>query len=276
MQRSTLIAILAVALACWSSASRAADDRLQTVKQRGNLIVGVRYDVPTAAWLNPRTNAVEGFEVDLARAVAAKMLGSPDKAVFKEASPAARIPMVQQGDVDVAFTTMVPLPERRAAIDFTHYYFPNEILFMVTDKSTFSGNPADIRNKTACQPQGSVSQTLLLAAAAKSGITANDTKVVNLPGLPECVEALKSGRVDYIFSSKFQMLGLMRQTTGLKMLNTYSIFDSWAAGIAKGNPQLQAALNDAIDAIYRDGTYARIYKKWTNEDPPASWRPWNA
>ena len=212
--RALPAAMLTLAVCLWASTSSAADDRLQMVKQRGSLIVGVRYDVPTSAWLNPKTNQVEGFEVDLARYVAGKILGSPDKAVFKESSAAARIPMLQQGDVDVLFSTMVPLPERRKAIDFTHYYFPNEILFMVTDKSTFSGNPADVRNMMNCEPTGSLAEPLLLEAAQKYGIKQGDWKVMYLPSLPECVETLKAGRADFIFSSKFELSGVMHQTTG--------------------------------------------------------------
>ena len=252
----------------------AAADRLDTVKQRGTLIVGVRYDAPGYAWMNPQTGKVEGFDVDMARYVAGKILGSPDKADLHEAGTAARIAMLEQGDVDVLFTTMIVTPERQAAIDFSNYYFPNELTFMVLDKSTFSGNVPDIRGKTNCVPTGGYLEPVLLNAAAKYGITASDTSVMNLPGLAECVEAMKGGRADFMFNSKAQEEGLARMTPGLKVLTTkLSIFSPWAAGVAKGNPQLLAAVNGAINAAYKDGTWARLYKKWTHEDPPADWRP---
>jgi ABC-type amino acid transport substrate-binding protein len=228
--------------------------------------------------MNPQTGKVEGFDVDLARYVAGKIVGSPDKAELKEAGTASRIAMLQQGDVDLVFATMIVTPERQAAIDFTNYYFPNPQTFMVTDKSTFSGNLQDIRGKTDCTPTGGfIMPQLLKIATPKYGITEKDTNVIYLPGPAECVEALKSGRADYIFLSQAQEEGLARMTPGLKVLsNKFAIFSPWAAGIPKGNPELLKAVNDAINASYKDGTWARLYKKWTLSNPPPSWRPGGA
>src|SRR5438045_3242328 len=43
---------------------------LRTVQNRGKLIVGTQFDVPTFGYCNPATNQLEGFDVDLARGVA--------------------------------------------------------------------------------------------------------------------------------------------------------------------------------------------------------------
>ena len=274
--RVLIVAVFAVTATLAAGMSSAiAADRLDMVKQRDTLIVGVRYDAPGYAWMNPQTGKVEGFDVDMARYVASKILGSPDKVDLRETSTASRIAMLQQGDVDVLFATMIYSPERAAAVDYSNFYFPNPQTFMVTDKSTFSGNLQDIRNKTNCLPTGAYIEPLLLnIATPKYGITANDTSVIYLPGPAECVEALKTGRADFIFLSRAQEEGLARMTPGLKVLgNKFAIFSPWAAGVAKGNPQLLAAVNDAINAAYRDGTWAKLYKKWTHEDPPADWRP---
>src|SRR5687768_800244 len=56
----------------------ASDPGLDAIKQRGKLIVGVKYDVPLYGFLNPETNQVEGFDVDMARAVAARIFGDPN------------------------------------------------------------------------------------------------------------------------------------------------------------------------------------------------------
>ena len=44
------------------------------------------------------------------------------------------------------------------------------------------------------------------------------------------------------------------------------------AGIAvrKDNPELLAAINDALAKIKADGTYNAIFKKWFGEEPAAS------
>jgi len=249
-------------------------DRLQVVKNRGVLIVGVRYDAPGYGWMNPKTGKVEGFEIDLAHYIAEKIVGSPDKVEFTEVGTESRISMLQQGDVDVVLSTMVATPERRKAIDLSNYYFPNALTFMVTDNSTFSGDVKDIRGKTDCVLVGGTAQQLLLSVATpKYGITANDTKVIFLPGTAECIEALKSGRADFMFNSQLVEAALAKQTPGLRILSQFVMYSPWAVGVAKGNPELLAAVNAAITAAYNDGTWATLYRKWSQEDPPTGWRP---
>ena len=48
---------------------------IQAIKDRGVLKVGVKVDVPKYGYKNPTTGQMEGFEIDLSRAVAKKILG---------------------------------------------------------------------------------------------------------------------------------------------------------------------------------------------------------
>ena len=48
----------------------AAEGTLRKIQDRGKIIVGVKYDVPMFGLLNPSTNKVEGFDVDMAKEIA--------------------------------------------------------------------------------------------------------------------------------------------------------------------------------------------------------------
>src|ERR1700676_4819406 len=75
--------------------SRAADDNsVDAIKKRGTIKIGVKYDAPPLGSLTPQTNQVTGFDVDIARAIAKKILGSPDKIELVQVKSDNRIPLV--------------------------------------------------------------------------------------------------------------------------------------------------------------------------------------
>src|SRR5918997_4018885 len=47
-----------------------ADTTMGKIQQKGEIVIGVKYDVPPFGFKNPRTNQVEGFDVDFGKAIA--------------------------------------------------------------------------------------------------------------------------------------------------------------------------------------------------------------
>ncbi|HEX5692435.1 MAG TPA: transporter substrate-binding domain-containing protein, partial [Roseiflexaceae bacterium] len=125
--------------AAGGAAAPAADTSLSAIKQRGKLIVGVKYDVPTFGFLNPETNKVEGFDVELGRAVAQKIFGNGEAVEFKEAVSKNRIPYLEQGVVDVVFSTMTANAERAQQIDFSDCYYVAGQSLLVQTSSDITG-----------------------------------------------------------------------------------------------------------------------------------------
>src|ERR671914_538451 len=62
---------------------------LGDIQQKGEIVIGVKYDVPPFGFNNPETNEVEGFDVDLGQAVADRLGVQPK---FIEAISDNRIP----------------------------------------------------------------------------------------------------------------------------------------------------------------------------------------
>ncbi len=67
---------------------------------RGHLLAGISQGVPGLSSRAP-DGKFEGFDVDLARAVAVVLLGSPDAVAFEQLSPGDRFVAVEEGRVDV-------------------------------------------------------------------------------------------------------------------------------------------------------------------------------
>src|SRR5919108_405824 len=74
------------------------------LQQNGEITIGVKFDVPPFGFKNPQSGDVEGFDVDLGKAVA-EQLGVEPKLV--EAISDNRIPFIQDGTVDVILTGMI-------------------------------------------------------------------------------------------------------------------------------------------------------------------------
>src|SRR3989442_13066016 len=115
--RSLALAVVALVVALGAAADAGgADSLLDKVKQKGEMIVGTKYDFPPMGSINKDTGQPEGFEVDLANEIA-KELGV--KAKFVQALSKTRIPLIVNGTVDLIFATMTHKRAREKASDFT-------------------------------------------------------------------------------------------------------------------------------------------------------------
>jgi polar amino acid transport system substrate-binding protein len=89
-------------------------------------------------------------------------------------------------------------------------------------------------------------------------------------GLPELLLELRSGRVDAIIADNVAVLVAAKNSGDkVKQLETPGIEGgSVGIGIAirKGNPELKAAMQKALNDIMADGTYEKISMKWIGRD----------
>ena len=120
MQRPIAVAVAAVSAALLTLVLPATAERLDEVKARGKIIVGVSDTTPPFSFKRPGESEHVGYDIDLVRAVA-KRLGVGVETV--SLSSAERIPMLQQGKLDFVATSMTRTPERLREIDFSLIYF---------------------------------------------------------------------------------------------------------------------------------------------------------
>lgn len=78
-----------------------AEDRLGTVRDRGELICAVHISLTGFGYLDPADGSNRGFDVDLCRAVAAGVLGDASKVRYHPVAGPERGPLLQAGEVDM-------------------------------------------------------------------------------------------------------------------------------------------------------------------------------
>ena len=104
-----LLILLAFTLtACGKHAS---NNVYQKVKESKTIVWGVRADTRLFGLTNIKTGHIEGFEIDLAKALTKQMLGKDAKTDFVTTTANTRIPLLKNGNVDAVLATRTITPE---------------------------------------------------------------------------------------------------------------------------------------------------------------------
>ena len=149
------LSLLALALA---AAGAHAGKTLDTIKQRDQITVGVSTGVPgfSAADSQGRWS---GLDVDIARAVAAAALGSPDKVKWVPLASQQRFTALQSGEVDVLSrnTTVTLSRDASMGLAFTAVVFYDGQGFMVPAKTGVK-SARQLKGATVCVQSGTTSE----------------------------------------------------------------------------------------------------------------------
>src|SRR5262245_16893593 len=103
----------------WLTPAAWAQSTLETVQKRGTLIAGVRFDMPPYGYIGDNGSNT-GMDIVIVETIA-KKLGV--KLELKQVTAQTRIPMLQNGTVDVLAAGIAHTIEREKVIDFTVTYF---------------------------------------------------------------------------------------------------------------------------------------------------------
>jgi polar amino acid transport system substrate-binding protein len=265
MKRRQLVTASGTALASGVLVAKAAQAQapaastLEGVKKRGTMRVGVRQDVPGFGIVDEKGNTV-GFDIDIA-AELAKRLGV--KMELAPVTAATRIPLLQQGRIDLIAATLTHYRERDRVIDFSIGYFWTGQKVMVK-KSSNIASIADLAGKRVGTTVGALSLKNLAKAQPKStGQT--------FEGYPEAFLAMERGLVDAVVADIIILAGLRAKSQ--KPDDYIIIGDSlgggdYAIGVRENDSKWRDEINFTLQDMWRDGTWDQIYGKWIGPGTP--------
>jgi len=225
------------------------------IQDEGEITIGVKYDVPPFGFKNPRTGDVEGFDVDVAKAVADE-LGVTPKLI--EAISDNRIPFLKDGTADLILSTMTINAERDEEIDFSDPYFIARGGIVVKKSDTSIKGVEDLAGKQVCTVLGSTYEETLKKQAPKAKRRLVDT-------YSECLELIQNGAVDAESTDDAILAGHIKQDDTLKLVGDPLTTEPYGAGIKQGDSAFQEFVNDVLQKFKDDGRWAATYEKWVGQ-----------
>jgi glutamate transport system substrate-binding protein len=231
-----------------------ADTTMGKIQEKGEITIGVKFDVPPFGFKNPQTDEVEGFDVDMGRLIAEELGVEPK---FIEAISDNRIPFLQRGTVDLILSTMTINQERDQEIEFSEPYYIARGRILVPGDSDIRGIE-DLAGKRVCTALGSTYEETLREEAPDAELKLVDT-------YSECLELLQNGAIDAISTDDVILTGMIIQDDTLKMVGDELTIEPYGAGIKEGDKEFQKFVSDTLEAAQRDGRWDEIYQKWVGQ-----------
>lgn len=230
------------------------------VKRSDTIVWGVKNDTKLFGLMNIDTRQVEGFDIDIAKALTKEILGSPDKAKFVEVTSKTRIPLLKNGNIDAIIATMTISDERKKQVDFSDIYFKAGQSLLVKKGSDIKSVEDLTGEKTVLAVKGSTSADNIRKAAP-------NTKVLELENYAEAFTALQSGQGDAMTTDNSILMGMAADNPDYVLTGGNFTNEPYGMAINKAQKSFQESLNKALEKIKSDGTYNAIYREWFDKDP---------
>lgn len=240
--------------------TEAGSSLLDTIKSRGKLVVGVKYDTKLFGLKNPANNEVEGFDVDIAKALAKSILGDETKLELKEVTSKTRIPMLDNNEIDLIIATMTITEERKEQVDFSEVYFK-------------AGQSLLVKKGSAIQSIDDISKgTKVLAVKGSTSVDniiekTPDATVLEFDNYQDAFAALKAGQGDVLTTDNAILYGMVAQDAGYEVVGEPFTDEPYGIAIKKGETALVDAVNEELAAMKSSGEYKKIYENWIGETP---------
>ncbi|MCZ2404000.1 glutamate ABC transporter substrate-binding protein [Paenarthrobacter sp. Z7-10] len=235
------------------------------IKSSGTVRIGVKQDQPGLGFKDAATGEYTGFDIEIAKWVAASLGVPADKIEFKPIPSASRESAITNGDIDYYVGTYSITDKRKQLIDFAGPYFiTGQGLLVKKDNSTIKSEK-DLAGKNVCSATGSTPIQNI-----KSNFP--DTKTTEFDTYSKCVEALKGGQVDAVTTDQAILIGYAAQEPDtLKVVGEPFTTEKYGVGLPKGD----TALRTFINKMFTNGgdTWKKIYdgtlgKSGTKVDQP--------
>ncbi|MDQ3094347.1 MAG: glutamate ABC transporter substrate-binding protein [Actinomycetota bacterium] len=220
--------------------------------------IGVKFDQPGIGFLEPGADDPSGFDIEMAKIIAAELGIAPEDIEWKETVSDNREPFLENDTVDMVLASYSITDERRNIVGQAGpYYVTGQQLLVAADDDSISG-PEDLEGKKVCSVTGSTS---IQTVEEKYG-----ADPIPFDTYSDCVTQLQNGSVDAVTTDGAILLGYAAQDPeNLKVVGEEFSEERYGVGYSKGDTEFCEFLTDTIEASIEDGTWEEAFQATLGE-----------
>ncbi|GAA1175421.1 glutamate ABC transporter substrate-binding protein [Streptomyces hebeiensis] len=259
-------------------------DTVRSIRERPNrkLVVGVDQNSYRWGYRDPVTGDLEGFDIDLARAIAEDILGSRDDVIFRAIPTNQREAALNNGTVDLVVRTMTITCDRRQRVDFSTAYFQVGQQVLAPKGSSITGFDASLAGKRVCTAEDSTAYQALEKDAhgaifkdEHDGTPADEDRLT-VPNQLDCLVRLQLGEVDAVVTDNALAAGQAAQDPAVELVGEPLPPEYYGVAVKLGNDDLVRRVNKVLEG-YRaggaDSRWMRSYETWLKAGLPGITAP---
>ncbi len=229
-------------------------DLLSRIKLRNKIIIGIKNDSKPFGYIE--NNELKGFDVDVAKSIAKRILGNEDLIEFVPVTAESRISDLNSKKVDIIIATMSINPKRTHIIDFTNPYFVAGQALMLKNSSRINSIESLNTRKVGIILGTTGEKTIRLLAP--------NAMVIGKKNYNDAFNLLKEDKVDAILADDSILYGFILDNKGYKILPARYTKEYYAVALRQGkeNKELKEELNKILEYLHKSGKLNRIKDKW--------------
>jgi polar amino acid transport system substrate-binding protein len=252
--RKTVVFTLVVFMCMLLAGAVTAGD-LAMVKEKGEIKMAMSGQYPPFNFVDDK-NQLTGFDVEIGQAVA-KRIGI--KAMPVSTAWDGIIAGLLANKYELICGSMAITDERLKSIDFSDPYYRSGAQLFVKKDATIK-SVADLTGKKVGVTLGTTYEKWV-----RENISGADVRTYK--GVPDMILEVNYGRIDGFITDKIVgALAIKQKGVPIALAGDLLYEEKMGIALRQNNPDLKAAINDALAAMKDDGTYKDISMKWLGID----------
>ncbi|MFA1027642.1 Amino acid ABC transporter, periplasmic amino acid-binding protein [Pseudomonas syringae pv. helianthi] len=238
---------------------------LKKIKESGTITLGHRDASIPFSYIADATGVPMGYSHDIQLKIVEaikKDLDMPDlKVKYNLVTSQTRIPLVQNGTVDVECGSTTNNVERQQQVDFSIGIFEVGTRLLSKKDSSYKDFD-DLKGKNVVTTAGTTSERILKAMNADKQMGMN---VISAKDHGESFQMLESGRAVAFMMDDALLAGEMakaRKPVDWAVTGAAQSYEIYGCMVRKGDAPFKKAVDDAIVATFKSGDINAIYSKW--------------
>jgi len=253
--RTIASAIVAGAISALAALPGQAGENLDAIKAEGVIRIGTEGTYAPFTY-HDASGKLVGFDVEIGEAVAEKLGVKPE---FVEGKWDGLIAGLDVNRYDTVINQVGITEERKQKFDFSDPYIASKAALIVREDNADIKGFGDLKGKKAAQSLTSNYGKMAEQAGAE---------LVGTDGFDQSIALVVQGRADATLNDSLSFLDFKKKQPNAPVKIAATADDAAYSGIIvrKGDPELVAAINQALKDIKADGTYQEISEKYFGED----------